>query len=114
MLEGKIVILPRVFKCSEKVRIYVLNDLFSDKPDCFWEICRKMLVKIKVTLLKIFASDKIEAVKFKVITNLLGQFQSIKQFWLRSSSTTVEYFLSILNWEYVHIDISQWIYAYTY
>ena len=39
-----------------------------------------MLVKIKVTLLKIFASDKIEAVKFKVITNLLGQFQSVNNF----------------------------------
>ena len=39
-----------------------------------------MLVKIKVTLLKIFASDKIEAVKFKVITNLLGQFQFIDDF----------------------------------
>lgn len=39
-----------------------------------------MLVKIKVTVLKIFASDKIEAVKFKVIANLLGQFQSLNDF----------------------------------
>ena len=39
-----------------------------------------MLVKIRVTVLKIFASDKIEAIKFKVIKNLLGQFQSLNDF----------------------------------
>ena len=94
--------IPRIFKYSEKVRVYVLNDLFSDKPHCFWEICRKMLVKIGVTVLKIFASDKIEAVKFKVIKNLLGQFQS-----LNDLNTIIfnSIMIFILNWKHLLVCI---------
>jgi hypothetical protein len=94
--------IPRIFKYSEKVRVYVLNDLFSDKPHCFWEICRKMLVKIGVTVLKIFASDKIEAVKLKVIKNLLGQFQS-----LNDLNTIIfnSIMIFILNWKHLLVCI---------
>ena len=94
--------IPRIFKYSGKVRVYVLNDLFSDKPHCFWEICRKMLVKIGVTVLKIFASDKIEAVKFKAIKNLLGQFQS-----LNDLNTIIfnSIMIFILNWKHLLVCI---------
>ena len=61
-----------------------------------------MLVKIGVTVLKIFASDKIEAVKLKVIKNLLGQFHS-----LNDLNTIIfnSIMIFILNWKHLLVSI---------
>ena len=108
LIQFCLIVIPRILKYSEKVRVYVLNDLFLDKPHCCWEICRKMLVKIRVTVLKIFASDKIEAIKFKVIKNLLGQFQSLNDFKYEMIFNSIMIF--ILNWKHLLV-FKHWIIA---